>query len=92
MFLVISLGLLFYIFTSKTKRKSIDIHAQLIIVTFLLGIVVNAIVVGSLANVYDRLQSRISWMHIFCMLLLVLSKKEFLKKKTASFLSKKKSD
>ena len=92
MFLVISLGLLFYIFTSKTKRKGIDIHTQLIIVTFLLGIVVNAIVVGSLANVYDRLQSRISWVLIFCMLLLLLSKKEFLKKKTASFLSKKKSD
>ena len=92
MFLVISLGLLFYIFTSKTKRKSIDIHAQLIIVTFLLGILLNAIVVGSLANVYDRLQSRISCMLIFCMLLLLLSKKEFLKKKTASFLSKKKSD
>jgi hypothetical protein len=91
MFLVISLGLLFYIFTSKTKRKSIDIHAQLIIVTFFLGIVVNAIVVGSLANVYDRLQSRISWMLIFCMLLLLLSKKDFLKKKTASFLSKQKS-
>ena len=91
-FLVISSGFLFYIFTSKTKRKSIDIHAQLIIVTFLLGIVVNAIVVGSLANVYDRLQSRISCMLIFCMLLLLLSKKEFLKKKTASFLSKKKSD
>lgn len=92
MFLVISLGLLFYIFTSKTKRKSIDIHAQLIIVTFLLGILLNAIIVGSLANVYDRLQSRISCMLIFCMLLLLLSKKEFLKKKTASFLSKKKSD
>ena len=92
MFLVISAGLLFYIFTSKTKRKSIDIHTQLIIVTFLFGIVVNAIIVGSLANVYDRLQSRISWTLIFCMMLLLLSKKEFLKKKTASFLSKKKSD
>ncbi len=92
MFLVISVGLLFYIFTFKNKRKSIDIHTQLIIFTFLLGIVVNAIVVGSLANVYDRLQSRISWTLIFCMMLLLLSKKEFLKKKTASFLSKKKSD
>ncbi|NBU81870.1 MAG: hypothetical protein EBS55_09505 [Flavobacteriaceae bacterium] len=92
MFLMISLGLLFYIFTSKTKRKSIDIHTQLIIVTLLLGIVVNAIVVGSLANVYDRLQSRISWMLIFCIMLLVLSKKEFLNKKTELFLSKKKSD
>ena len=92
MFLVISAGLLFYIFTFKNKRKSIDIHTQLIIFTFLLGIVVNAIVVGSLANVYDRLQSRISWTLIFCMMLLLLSKKEFLKKKTASFLSKKKSD
>jgi len=91
-FLVISSGFLFYIFTSKTKRKSIDIHTQLIIVTLLLGIVVNAIVVGSLANVYDRLQSRISWMLIFCIMLLLLSKKEFLKKKTESFLSKKKSD
>ena len=90
MFLVISAGLLFYIFTFKNKRKSIDIHTQLIIFTFLLGIVVNAIVVGSLANVYDRLQSRISWTLIFCMMLLLLSKKEFLKKKTASFLSKKK--
>ena len=90
MFLVISVGLLFYIFTFKNKRKSIDIHTQLIIFTFLLGIVVNAIVVGSLANVYDRLQSRISWTLIFCMMLLLLSKKEFLKKKTASFLSKKK--
>ena len=92
MFLVISAGLLFYIFTFKNKRKSIDIHTQLIIFTFLLGIVVNAIVVGSLANVYDRIQSRISWSLILCMMLLLLSKKEFLKKKTASFLSKKKSD
>ncbi len=84
--LVLSSVFLFFIFTSKSKRKSVDIRVQLIIMTLLLGVLVNAIVAGSLANVYDRLQSRISWTIIFCVVLILLSKKEYLTKKIESIL------
>jgi hypothetical protein len=87
--LVLSSVFLFFTFVSKSKRKSIDIRVQLIVVTLLLGVLVNAIVAGSLANVYDRLQSRISWTIILCVVLILLSKKEYLTKKIESFLSKK---
>lgn len=87
--LVLSSVFLFFIFTSKSKRKSIDIRVQLIVVTFLFGVLVNAIVAGSLANVYDRLQSRISWTIIFCVVLILLSKKEYLTNKVESFLARK---
>ncbi|MCF6128979.1 hypothetical protein L1S35_04790 [Flavobacterium sp. AS60] len=86
--LVLSSVFLFFTFASKSKRKSIDVHVQLIVVTLLLGVLVNAIVAGSLANVYDRLQCRISWTIIFCVVLILLSKKEYLKK-IESYLSKK---
>lgn len=85
--LVLSSVFLFFIFVSKSKRKSIDIRLQLIVITLLLGVLVNAIVAGSLANVYDRLQCRISWTIIFCVVLILLSKKEYLTKKIESFLS-----
>lgn len=87
--LVLSSVLLFFIFATKSKRKRIDIRTQLILITFLLGVLINAIVAGSLANVYDRLQSRISWTIIFCVVLILLSKKEYLTKKLELFLSKK---
>jgi len=87
--LVFSAVLLFFIFFSKSKRKIIDIRTQLIIVTLLLAVLINAIVAGSLANVYDRLQSRISWTIIFCSVILILSKKEYLINKTEQILKKK---
>lgn len=87
--LVLSSIFLFFIFTSKSNRNKIDIRIQLIVVTLLLGVLVNAVVTASLANVYDRLQSRISWTIIFCMVLILFSKKEYLTTKIESFLSKK---
>ena len=87
--ILLSFVLLFFIFASKSKRKSIDIRTQLIVITFLLGVLINAIVTSSLANVYDRLQSRISWTIIFCVVLILLSKKEYLTMKLELFLSKK---
>ncbi|MEO5775973.1 MAG: hypothetical protein ABIQ27_03655 [Flavobacterium sp.] len=87
--LVLSSVFLFFIFTSKSKRESIDIHTHLIVITLLLGVLVNAIVAGSLANVYDRLQCRISWTIIFCVVLILLSKKEYLTNKVESFLARK---
>ena len=87
--LVLSAGFLFFIFTSKSKRKSIAVSVQLIIVTLLLGVLTNAIVAGSLANVYDRLQSRISWTIIFCVVLILLSKKEYLSNKIEQLVARK---
>lgn len=87
--LIISSGFLFFIFTSKSKRSRIDSRVQLIIITLLFGVLTNAIVTGSLANVYDRLQARISWTIIFCVVLILLSKKEYLNNKFGQFLARK---
>lgn len=37
-------------------------HLRTVVVIILLWVVLNAIVIASLANVYDRLQSRVAWM------------------------------
>lgn len=52
------------------KRVQYSNQTQIIIGTLLIGIVINAIVTSCLANVYDRLQARVSWSLIFCLLLL----------------------
>jgi len=65
-----TITLLTQFFLSK-KRLQYATETQIIFTSLLIGIVVNAVVTASLANIYDRLQARVSWALIFCLFLLL---------------------
>jgi len=62
------------IFCSYMKRVSVKLNSELKLIRnlSLASIVLNALITGSLANVYDRLQSRISWIFILLALWILL--------------------
>lgn len=68
--LLIASVILLRVFIFSDKRLQYSTETQLVIWTLLIGIVINAIVTSSLANVYDRLQARVSWSLVFCLLIL----------------------
>ncbi len=70
--LCIATFLLFLIFLSKSLLKTIASPIKLMAITFMIGLFWNALIVASLANIYDRLQARISWIIIFCLCLIIL--------------------
>lgn len=46
---------------------------KLTVYTLILSLIVNAITTATLANIYNRLQSRLSWVLVFCFLTLLFS-------------------
>lgn len=84
--LIIAAIALLRIFIFTDKRLQYSTEAQLVIWTLLIGIVLNAIVTSSLANVYDRLQARVSWSLVFCLLILFTYHKAKISAKIESLL------
>ena len=78
------------IFALKKFKKIVNRETQFLVVGLFIGIVSNAIVTSSLANVYDRLQARTSWMIILCAVLIALSSKAHFIHKTKLFFTKSK--
>lgn len=73
----------------SSKRTQYNSKTRIVIFTLLIGIVINAIVISSLANVYDRLQARVSWALIFCAFLLFTYHKTQLTNSVSAFLKNK---
>jgi hypothetical protein len=73
-------NILFYIssffilmfFLSKRIRAILSLNLKVLVVFLLFSVLSNALVVSFLANTYDRLQSRISWVIIFSFMLIVV--------------------
>ncbi len=84
--LLISVVIISRAFILSTIKTKYPIEAQIVIYVLLIGIIVNAIVTASLANVYDRLQARVSWSLIFCLLILFAYHKGTIKNKVMSLL------
>jgi hypothetical protein len=59
--LLFSVIVIFVFFQNKTFKRSISNEFALFIKLCLMSIVINAFVTGAMANVLDRLQSRVSW-------------------------------
>ena len=88
--LSLSFVFLLAIFALKKFKKIVNRETQFLVVGLFIGIVSNAIVTASLANVYDRLQARTSWMIILCAVLIALSSKAHFIHKTKLFFTKSK--
>jgi hypothetical protein len=56
----------------KKNRKLLHPNLMLASTIVLAGIIFNAVVIASLANVYDRLQSRISWVIVLIAILIII--------------------
>jgi hypothetical protein len=84
--LIIAVITLIYIFFVCKIGRHYTVQTQIIIYTLLIGIITNAIVTSSLANVYDRLQARVSWALVFCLLLLFTQHKTQLSNRINAFL------
>jgi hypothetical protein len=72
MLLFISLVVLVLFITSKALWNMLTEKSKLLIYIILSGIFFNAFITGSLANVYDRLQARVSWLLILLALILLI--------------------
>ena len=59
--LTLSAGFLLWNFASS-NWKTWPEAVQLAVLFLLLGIIANALITGGMANVYDRLQARASWL------------------------------
>jgi hypothetical protein len=66
LFLSVSGLLLFWVLVRKNKGYIIEKTFSIIIVG---GIIINALVTAGLANVYDRLQARVSWLFVLLFLI-----------------------
>ncbi|WP_264520687.1 hypothetical protein [Flavobacterium sp. N1994] len=84
--LIIAVIALIYVFFVSKIGRQYTVQTQVIIYTILIGIITNAIVTSSLANVYDRLQARVSWALVFCLLLLFTQHKTQLSNRINAFL------
>lgn len=62
-----------FIILYSTKYKIMKSHMQLVAFTLIISLVFNAITVATLANVYDRLQARVSWFIIYLTLLILVT-------------------
>ncbi|MEO8762284.1 MAG: hypothetical protein ABI448_15420 [Bacteroidia bacterium] len=60
------------IFHQKTIWNNISQATKYLLIICVLGIIINAIVTATLANIYDRLQARVSWMLILSVLLVIV--------------------
>lgn len=74
--LFLSALLIFCFLALRKWRDKLEIRMKLFILVLILGIFANALVTASLANVYDRLQARVSWMLVFVALVLVFKEKK----------------
>ena len=70
--LIISTIFLMMIYGVKEIRTTIDPKIRWIGLMLLLSVVINAIVIGSLVNVYDRLQARVSWVIVYLALIFLM--------------------
>jgi hypothetical protein len=70
--LLLSSVLLLSLLLLPPVRSQLENSVRMVVYTCLTMVVVNALVVASLANVYDRLQARVSWILIFISLALFL--------------------
>jgi hypothetical protein len=86
--LIIATILILTIFIFSKKRHQYSTEIQIIIFTIIIGIVVNALITASLANVYDRLQARVSWALIFCLFLLMANHKTQIKNRINNLVKK----
>jgi hypothetical protein len=86
--LIIALIILIYVFFVSKTGRHYTVQTQIIIYTILIGIITNAIVTSSLANVYDRLQARVSWALVFCLLLLFTQHKTQISNRINAFIKK----
>lgn len=71
--LFLSAILLLFFLISKRLWGMLDSKTKLFIGIIFLGILFNAFITGSLANVYDRLQARVSWLLILTALIVAAS-------------------
>lgn len=86
--LIISILIIFCELKDYKSRNNYTIQFQIIILTIIIGIIFNAIVTSSLANIYDRLQARVSWSLIFILFLLFNHHKTKISIRITTFLSK----
>ena len=79
------------LFFERTLLQRMKPETRCMILICILGIVLNAFVTATFANVYDRLQARVSWMLLLVALLILTAEyevlKTFLKQKISRFLS-----
>lgn len=78
--LFLSIAFILWIMTRKNRKEILDSKLSFIFLAIILLNVFNAIVSASLANVYDRLQARITWLLIWFVLIVLLSKWKELKR------------
>lgn len=71
--LYLSIFILILLFSIKKLSTHINDSLKGVIIFLCVSVVSNAFIVASLANIYDRLQARISWIFIFSILLIFLS-------------------
>lgn len=79
-FIMVSVLFLYAVFFFGKVRLLFNIQTRLMAGMIIAGIVLNAFVTAGLANVYDRLQARVSWMFVFLFLILISSQWEDLMK------------
>lgn len=64
---------LFYVLGRNSMRARIDSKQLIMVWVLISGVVLNAIVTASLANIYDRLQARVSWLIVLVALLVLIT-------------------
>ncbi len=71
--LLIAVLFLFLVVGSASLRSLLPDRTKLVVATLILGVLSNALVAASLANVYDRLQARIGWVFILASIIIFLT-------------------
>lgn len=71
--LIFSSVLLIYTLSRKSLRSIITPEQHAIVWALIIGVVMNAVVTASLANVYDRLQARVSWLILLAAMLILMT-------------------
>lgn len=71
--LILSAAFLIFTLIRKSFRSRISPEQRAIVGALVMGVIVNAIVTASLANVYDRLQARVSWLIVLAALLVLVA-------------------
>lgn len=72
--LILSIVFILFIMTTENDKQIIDSKLMFILLSIISLNLFNAIITASLANVYDRLQARVSWLFIWFALIVLLSK------------------
>jgi hypothetical protein len=76
--LTITAMFLLFIVLVKQLWNALNDLSKLLFIALASGAVINAFVTGALANVYDRLQGRVSWMFLFIAFMILLNERKML--------------